>query len=84
MNELITVRGGARDDSSDYIVSQSKSQLQTLRASGSNHTKLWQSVLSCLHCFKMIMMIMTRNPPVGKWGRGGFEAAELRPGWLHA
>jgi hypothetical protein len=46
MNEVITVRGGARDDSSDYIKSQFKSQLQTLHASGSNHTKIWQSVLS--------------------------------------
>jgi hypothetical protein len=46
MNELITVRGGARDDSSDYMMSQSKSQLQTLHASCNNHTEIWQSVLS--------------------------------------
>jgi hypothetical protein len=49
VNKLITVRGGARDDSPDYIMSQSKSQLQTLHASnasGSNNTEIWQSVLS--------------------------------------
>jgi hypothetical protein len=39
MNELITVRGGARDDSSAYIISQSKSQLEALRASGTTISK---------------------------------------------
>jgi hypothetical protein len=36
---LITVRGGARDDSSDYIKSHFKSHLQTLHASGSKSSK---------------------------------------------
>jgi hypothetical protein len=49
MNDLMTVRGGAKDDSSDHINSQPKSQLQTLDASDSNHARTRQFVLSCMH-----------------------------------